>query len=603
MAASGPSPTVSFGSLSDELPGSIPGAPEGGDQAHASAAVYSNSAIASTLVDPAPGPDIEHLEREARLGPSNGDSLHKSAVSGDGEPAPSRETWSEARRPENGMSRDETQQVATTGQTNEPAAAQTPPLQVQCAETVRDARAWLRDRGSVDLALMNGRLMLLFCGLLGSLLPIIQNELIFREHDPSSSVMNFLKFCNLLVSLAMLGLLIRHYRLCELFQRIRMHLRALHPLDTDVPVSAPLKWTEFWVEALICVPCLPPFVTFELITYNWLNIVMYRAETIFCLYNSFRLYLFLPVVRDYELRRLPKRHTISSFTNTKMNSAFALKRILNGHDAMLVIGCFWASSFLITGYWFRAVEISACGLQTTTNPLCNVRAAKFWTLESDSSNEFEKRNDLYLWNAFWGMFITATSVGYGDILATTHAGRFVSAVAATAGLVFTAALTAALSIKLSWTEQEQAAMLVVKREQARLAIRNFAIKLLQNWVRASNKRTSPEARDKLLRQNWQIKQDFATTKVATKVDLADCMADSAKFDDIYQRTKYIFEAIQDIEHKTREDAAEPQAQEDLLSPLAGVQSLAPIPPAMQFMERQVLAYSPWTSLSIKSQMQ
>ena len=585
MAASGPSPSVSLGELLDELPGGIPGAPDGGDdQAHASAAVYSNSAIASTLTDPAP--DIEDLGREVWPGPSNGDALHKSADPGDGTPAPSRETWSGARRLENGMSRDETQQVAATDQTNEPAAAQT-----LCPETVRDAHAWLRDRGSVDLALMNGRFMLLVCGLLGSLLPIIQNELIFREHDPSSSVMNFLKFCNMLVSLAMLGLLVRHYRLYELFQRIRMHLRALHPLDTDVPFSAPLKRTEFWVEALICVPFLPPFVTFELITYNWLNIVMYRAETIFCLYNSFRLYLFLPVVRDYELRRLPKRHTISSFTNTGMNSAFALKRILNGHDAMLVIGCFWASSFLITGYWFRAVEISACGLQTTTNPLCNVRAAKFWTLESDRSNEFEKRNDLYLWNAFWGMFITATSVGYGDILATTHAGRFVSAVAATAGLVFTAALTAALSIKLSWTEQEQAAMLVVKREQARLAIRNFAIKLLQNWVRASSTRTSREMREKLLRRNWQIKQDFAVTKMATKVDLADCMADSAKFDNIYQRTKYILEAIQDIEQKTRQDAAESQAQEDLLSPVAGVDSPAPIYSAA---ERQVLPYSPGT---------
>ena len=546
-AVTPPTDSPSLSELLADMPG---GVPSGGDPPPASAAMYSSQAIAHTQPDPAARPDAAGTRlspgAHAADAPDAGGIDSFQRVNG---PAPANGPAAMA----NGQ--------ASGGDRPPPISARnraaSPPQETAiAAKTPQDPQAWLRDRFSVDRALSRGRFLLFLGGLVGTVIPVAQNEMIFRDQDPSSGLMNFLKFCNLLVSLIMLVLLFRHYMLLENFARIRMHLRALHPLDTNVSPLLPLSRFQFWLEILICVPCLPPFVTFEVIMFNWLNIVMYRAETLFCVYNSFRLYLCLPVVRDYELSLMPKRHTISAFTNTTMEGAFALKRILNGPDAMLVIGSFWGASFVITGYWFRAVEISGCNLKTYTRPECELRNAKFWKLESGAGNEFEKLSDLYLWNAFWGMFITATSVGYGDILATTHAGRAIAAIAAMAGLSFTAALTAALSIKLMWTEREQAAMLVVQREQARVKIRNFAVKLLQNWVRATSKNTSPEERARLLRANWQIKQDFTLTKVATKVDLADCLADSAKFDDIYQRTKFIFEAILDIEAKVRPPGVE-----------------------------------------------
>ena len=51
--------------------------------------------------------------------------------------------------------------------------------------------------------------------------------------------------------------------------------------------------------------------------------------------------------------------------------------------------------------------------------------------------EFEKTNDDYLWNAMWSIYSTSTTVGYGDVLATTHCGRMVAALSSFLGLAMT----------------------------------------------------------------------------------------------------------------------------------------------------------------------
>ena len=332
----------------------------------------------------------------------------------------------------------------------------------------KDATAWLRDRNAVDMALMRSRILLLFVGMVGMVFSIIQNEAIFKNEDPKSSGIALMKACNTLCSLVLVVLLVRHYRFIVLMERIRMHLQALRELNTRIPLLEVLKHGWLWVEIIACVPHCPPGLTFEVVHYNWLNIVMYRAETIFCIYNSFRIYLLWPVLRDWMLYQLPKRHTVAAFTKTRMDSAFALKRILNGPHAMAFICYFWILTFFVTGYWFRAAEVTACLFTTSVSPECKESRAKVWILGSSTAGEFQKENDLYVWNAMWGMFITATSVGYGDILSTTHLGRVVALVAAVSGLVCVAALTASFSVTLMWTERELSALLLIEREQARL---------------------------------------------------------------------------------------------------------------------------------------
>ena len=399
-----------------------------------------------------------------------------------------------------------------------PASSQPPVRRESSKASPAKSRDWRRDRQAVDSALIRSRILLFAVGALGMFLSVVVNELIFREADPRSGLIEFLKTCNLFLSLCMLGLFVRHYMLKELMLRITMHLKALFPLDTNVAPNVSLRDARFWVEVTLCLPCLPPFCTFEIVTLNWQNTIMYRAETFFCVYHLFRIYLIWPVVRDRFLTALPRRYTIASFTNSNMNSAFAFKGIMNGPAAIAYVGFFWVLSIFVTGYWFRAAEVSACLFSTAVSPECNYYSAKHWVAGSGFSAA-EKTNDLYIWNALWGVFITATSVGYGDILATTHLGRCVMFISAMVGLISVAAITASMSVVLMWNEHEQSAELLIQREKARRDIAKLAAKLIQCFFRSKKGRKAGEdaARTRLLHNLWHCKQQFRATKFACQV--------------------------------------------------------------------------------------
>ena len=76
-----------------------------------------------------------------------------------------------------------------------------------------------------------------------------------------------------------------------------------------------------------------------------------------------------------------------------------------------------AFSILLCAFWFRAAEITSCHFPSARSAVCNTREARVWSLGApdDADSEFEKVNDTYMWNAAWSMFITSTSVGYGNI--------------------------------------------------------------------------------------------------------------------------------------------------------------------------------------------
>jgi len=283
---------------------------------------------------------------------------------------------------------------------------------------------WHKNRDLVDRKIRHCRIYKALAALSGTTAACLQHELVMRGYPPQEMLVNVCKGLNLALSAILVALIYREHWLNEIFERIRLHLRLLVPLDLNINLALILSKPIFWIESFVCFVHLPPWISFEVGVINWSNFVLYRAETIFMLWNTLRVYLFWKCFTDAVLEKLPRRHTVSSFTGVRMNSAFTFKQVLNSEQSVLVIAMFWFGQILLLGYWFRAVEATAClfGVESGTtggimyvkptaeHPGCqedNSFRWKVWILDGF----FDKVNDVYLWNSMWTMFSSSTSVG------------------------------------------------------------------------------------------------------------------------------------------------------------------------------------------------
>mmetsp|Transcript_16133 Transcript_16133/g.25035 ORF Transcript_16133/g.25035 Transcript_16133/m.25035 type:complete len:335 (-) Transcript_16133:169-1173(-) len=256
---------------------------------------------------------------------------------------------------------------------------------------------------------------------------------------------------------------------------------------------------------------------------NW---ILYRSETLFCVWNFTRVFLIWGSIVDWLVSDLPMLHIFAGFASIRIGSSFAIKKALNSWYAIVYIALAWTVSCVLLAYMFRSVEISACLLDNSPHPNCNEAAARHWSIHG---TEFDKTNDLFLYNSIWFMFITTTTVGFGDMLPTTHIGRSFAVASTIVGIICTTLLTASTANLLVWTDKETRALTMVKREEARQQREVLAVNIISLWwrLRAGGKKLTRKQRamnpKQLLRQWQQTKQTASadvseTSDVSSKID-------------------------------------------------------------------------------------
>ena len=336
----------------------------------------------------------------------------------------------------------------------------------------RQKDVWFRNRDEVE------RLALKFCGwaamlaLLGSVAAILQNELVYKQYDPQGQEINMLKLVNLIFSVGCILCIYYNYHLHLLIFRVNRHCRRLTPIDSssvlyDVMTRQPL----FWAEVLVCGLHCPPGISTEFSTETFDNIIVYRAETLGALINTLRAYLLWKYFRDRKFLSMPKKHLIAGFTGAETNSVYAIKIMLRGATGLLTIAVMWFSSIIMIAYWYRAAEITACSLNTTLHPKCQLERAHTWSLYG---SEFHHNNEVFLWDAIWLMFISTLTIGYGDIAPTTHYGRVCVTVIVAVGMLLATLLTGSLTYLLEWSEEEFTTLRLLEREKARVLMIKLA---------------------------------------------------------------------------------------------------------------------------------
>ena len=291
---------------------------------------------------------------------------------------------------------------------------------------------------------------------------------------------------------------------------------------------------NFWAEFFVIAVHAPPLVTFEVPLSSMSNTVVYHIETLACIFVSFRLYLLWRVVRDYNLSLMPKRHTVARFSGIQMDSSLALKRLLNGFQSFVFIGLLWMLTIVVLGYWYRLFEVTSCLLSSSKHEVCKEESAKVWNLYG---KVFVKENDLYLQNSFWFMFVTSTTVGYGETVPGTHMGRTVGALATLLGINYASLLTAALSKAMAWQSEERAALNLCLREQARTNMQVQAATVISLWWR---RKKSPSGLT--LKQMHRLviaKKAFSAAHKLALLDIEECADTQVKIDQLSADVKHI----------------------------------------------------------------
>eukprot|EP00293_Proteomonas_sulcata_P009046 CAMPEP_0184305260 /NCGR_PEP_ID=MMETSP1049-20130417/14575_1 /TAXON_ID=77928 /ORGANISM="Proteomonas sulcata, Strain CCMP704" /LENGTH=569 /DNA_ID=CAMNT_0026617277 /DNA_START=26 /DNA_END=1735 /DNA_ORIENTATION=+ len=381
----------------------------------------------------------------------------------------------------------------------------------------------------------------------GVLCSVSQNEIVIQNGSPTSAGVNLLKALNTLSTIALIALLCRSYWIDLMLDRLNGHVKKNLSLSTPITYKTVLSSRWLWVEIFFCSLHLPPFCTFEMEANAFENFLLYRAETVFTFLNTLRLYVLWRVFRDWILSDLPATHSISLISEVHLGSRFAFKRILNGPHAGAYIACFWASMTLLMGYWFRSAELQACFFSSAKHPGCQEHNARWWKLSGGET--FEKNNDLYMQNSLWLIFITATSVGYGDIVPTTHFGRATAGTISVLGIVNASLLTASLANALMYSSGEVRVMILLEREKARLKLVDAAASVLGLWWRYRHrKRASFRGIVRLIHKDnhpsrKEAWHNFQKAKRRVKVGVEECVDIGQKISKVWKQTRSVERSV------------------------------------------------------------
>ncbi|KAJ1495266.1 hypothetical protein T484DRAFT_2160882 [Baffinella frigidus] len=186
------------------------------------------------------------------------------------------------------------------------------------------------------------------------------------------------------------------------------------------------------------------------------------------------------------------------------------------------------------GYIYRLSEITACLLPGEKHWKCAWDEAKVW--KTATGAEFIKENDLYIHNSMWFIFITMTTVGYGDISPDTNFGRFFSVIACFLGILLTSLITATLNVLLRFSSSEDSGMHVMSREMARINMKEHAADIISLWWRRrrGGRLSRFQMRPDVMHE---LTTKFHRERNKSNVEVDDLVSMSVKIEKIYNMTR------------------------------------------------------------------
>ena len=218
-------------------------------------------------------------------------------------------------------------------------------------------------------------------------------------------------------------------------------------------------------------------------------VIIYPVSSLFNAFLSFRVFFFFKLLNIYSLYRYPKNEKILLKNSVNPDFFFNLKAYQKKYPLFSLIFIFILTIYAF-GLFVRYFEMYYWEGVIVSRQLWNFR-----------------------WNAFWCLFISMTTVAFGDFYPKTHIGRFLIIIATIIGIYFISMTMKYITQKSILTNMEQKAYKLITRLRHRAQLKNVnaniiyhSLKMIQLKRNYKKKRINNNSKDFDLEFNSEKKE-------------------------------------------------------------------------------------------------
>jgi len=342
------------------------------------------------------------------------------------------------------------------------------------------------------------------------------------------SIAEYVKLLQSFVTAVMLGLIIVQFRLHGQLQCSQEKLVTKSPLDggKEDPPSSRSKMTTSWkdkvrlyFELVVNSIHTVPFVYYDFPLQMSGSTFYYRLESILCAVMLLRLYhvwrwVHMKVQFRYfnpeESYLLRDHATVKMFQNSNISFRLLSIKVAIKRHPVEIISALTLSIIVTITYFIRIAEGPAY-----------------------------QKHSTYIWDQMWIVYVTLTTVGYGNIVPVTHFGRFAACIAMAVGPIIVAFITASITQTLQMSEDEAFIMQKMDHNHLRFKVLNTASKIIQLWWR--RKAIVSRTRSSSIRMS--IFKNLHRRASEYEIDSKGSEAFEAKKEELYRQLYFAIEEL------------------------------------------------------------
>ena len=163
----------------------------------------------------------------------------------------------------------------------------------------------------------------------------------------------------------------------------------------------------------------------------------------------------------------------------------------------------------------------------------------------------------FLWNSLWCIFVSMTTVGYGDFYPRTHFGRIIIIFSCAVGIYFISMMMVFLTKKSLLNENETKSYKLITRIKIRNELKNIYSNIIYHSIKIVNIQNK-YFNDNISQKKYEIDYNFERRNVILNIDKKKYLSEKIKSfeflptkDQLYEIAERIIDDIKDINNEVK----------------------------------------------------